>query len=551
VSMSEANETIEIIPVRRALLAVADKSGLPALARGLVERRIELVSTGNTAATLRDAGVTVTAISDVTGFPEMLDGRVKTLHPRIHGAILADKRKPDHLAELEEQGIEPFDLVVVNLYPFMETVLAGAGSDEVVEQIDVGGPAMVRAAAKNFDSVGVVVRPEEYGGVLDELDRHGGLTHATRMRLAREAFEHVAAYDAAIAVWFGEQELERIAQADHEIAPREAGQAPSEEPISSVSPEETPLPELLSIVVARLSELRYGENPHQRAALYGPEGAPGPLGGAEILQGKPMSFNNWLDAEAARATVALFDLPAAAIVKHHNPCGVAQRPSAVESYKRALASDRVSAFGGIVAFNVEVDEETARALSEVFTEVIVAPSFSQAALDVLAGKANLRVLRAPLPEPGGFDIRPIDGGALVQEVDSILETRGDMKVVTTTEPSSVQWEDLLFAWRVAARVKSNAIVLARDLATVAVGAGQMNRLTAVDVAVRQAGDRARGSCLASDAFFPFRDGVDRAAEAGVAAVIQPGGSVRDDEVVAAAEEHGMAMVLTGRRHFRH
>ncbi|MGH2572887.1 MAG: bifunctional phosphoribosylaminoimidazolecarboxamide formyltransferase/IMP cyclohydrolase [Actinomycetota bacterium] len=525
--MNDTSETIQILPVRRALLAVADKSGLPALAKSLVDLGIELVSTGNTAATLREAGVIVTGVSDITGFPEMLEGRVKTLHPRIHGAILADKRKPHHMAELEEQGIEPFDLVVVNLYPFMKTVLAGATADEVVEQIDVGGPAMVRAAAKNFESVAVVVRPDEYEGVLDELDRHGGFTYATRLRLAREAFEHVAAYDAAIAAWFADLEGDEGAELDRDI------------------------PEVLSIVVERRSELRYGENPHQRAALYASQGAPGPLGGAEVLQGKAMSFNNWLDAEAARATAALFDLPAAVIVKHHNPCGVAQRPTAAEAYRQALESDRVSAFGGIAAFNVEVDEEAATALSQVFSEVVVAPSFSQAALNVLAGKANLRVVRTPLPEPGGLDVRPIDGGALVQDMDTIVETRGDMKIVTTTEPSAAQWEDLLFAWKVAARVKSNAIVLARDLATVAVGAGQMNRLTAVDVAVRRAGDRARGTCLASDAFFPFRDGVDRAVEAGVAAIIQPGGSVRDEEVVAAAEERGIAMVFTGRRHFRH
>jgi phosphoribosylaminoimidazolecarboxamide formyltransferase/IMP cyclohydrolase len=528
--MSETNETIEILPVRRALLAVADKSGLPALARGLVDRGIELVSTGNTAATLREAGVIVTGVSDVTGFPEMLEGRVKTLHPRIHGAILADKRKPHHLAELEEQGIEPFDLVVVNLYPFMETVLAGAAADEVVEQIDVGGPAMVRAAAKNFESVAVVVRPMMYDGILREIEEKGGISRSTRRVLARQAFDQAADYDAAIADWMFRAER----AADEE------------------------LPGRIRLDLIRRGDLRYGENPHQRGALYVHREAhtgvlAEPMDESLLLQGKQMSFNNWLDAEAALAVVGLFarDRPAAAIVKHHNPCGVALGATLARAYAAALESDRVSAFGGIVAFNGDVEKETALAMKSVFTEVVVAPGYAAEALEIFSERPNLRVLMAPPPKSGGLEIRSIRGGALVQDMDSIVETRGDMKVVTTTEPSAAQWEDLLFAWKVAARVKSNAIVLARDLATVAVGAGQMNRLTAVDVAVRQAGDRARGACLASDAFFPFRDGVDRAAGAGVVAVIQPGGSVRDEEVVAAAEERGVAMVFTGRRHFRH
>jgi phosphoribosylaminoimidazolecarboxamide formyltransferase/IMP cyclohydrolase len=513
----------EVLRIRRALLAVADKSGLASLAGGLVDRGVELVSTGNTAAVLREAGLRVKAVSDVTGTPEMLEGRVKTLHPRIHGGILADKRKPDHLRQLEEQGIEPFDLVVVNLYPFRETVAAGKPWDEVVEQIDIGGPAMVRAAAKNFESVGVVVEPGDYPFLLTELRDHGGLTRPTRLRLAREAFAHVAGYDAAIAGWFGELD-----------------------PAGETGP-----PATLAVALVREAELRYGENPHQRASLYASVGLPGPLGGAEVLQGKEMSFNNWLDAEAARATVALFDGPAAVIVKHHNPCGAAQRATLAESYRRALEGDRTSAFGGIVAFNGAVDEDTAQAMTDVFTEVVVAPRFTEGAIRAFAERKNLRVLRAPLPGPAGLEVRPIDGGALVQDMDAIVEASGDMKVVTTKEPTSDQWEDLLFAWKIAARAKSNAIVLAADLATVGVGAGQMNRLTSVDIAVRHAGDRARGSCLASDAFFPFRDGVDRAGEAGVAAIIQPGGSVRDEEVMAAAEEHGIAMVFTGRRHFRH
>jgi phosphoribosylaminoimidazolecarboxamide formyltransferase/IMP cyclohydrolase len=524
-SVNEPPQRIEVLRIRRALLAVSDKAGLMSLGKALVGRGVELVSTGNSADVLRSAGLPVTTVADVTGSPEMLGGRVKTLHPRIHAGILADKRRAEHLRQLEEHAIEPFDLVVVNLYPFVETAWAGASPDEVIEQIDIGGPAMVRAAAKNFESVGVVVKPDDYQSVLDELEEHDGLTRPTRLTLARRAFAHVAAYDAAVAAWFAGRD----------------------------SDEEQRLPGLMNVVLARSSELRYGENPHQRGGLYAPEGTPGPLGGAEVLQGKDMSFNNWLDAEAARATVALFDGPAAVIVKHSNPCGAAQRPTLAEAYRLALEGDPISAFGGIVAFNGEVDDETAGAMAGVFTEVVVAPGFTAEALEALAGRKNLRVLRAPPPDRGGHrvEVRPIDGGALVQDMDAVVEAPGDMKVVTTTEPSAGQWQDLLFAWKVAAMARSNAIVLARGLATVGVGAGQMNRLTSVDIAARNAGDRALGSCLASDAFFPFRDGIDRAAEAGVAAIIQPGGSVRDEEVMAAAEEHGMTMVFTGRRHFRH
>jgi phosphoribosylaminoimidazolecarboxamide formyltransferase / IMP cyclohydrolase len=520
--------TDDVLVVRRALISVAEKSGLVEFGRALEQRGVALVSSGTTASALREAGVAVTPVSDVTGFPEMLEGRVKTLHPRIHGGILADKRKPDHLAQLEQQGIEPFDLVVVNLYPFREAVASGAAFDDVIEQIDIGGPALVRAAAKNFQSIGVVVSPAAYDELLRELDANGGLSRETRFRLASEAFEHTASYDRAIGGWFAHQRT---------------GEQAGEE-----------LPEHLVTRFDRVSSLRYGENPHQRGALYGAEGTDGPLGGAEVLQGKEMSFNNWLDAEAARAVAALFagdERPAAVIVKHHNPCGVALANTLAEAYERALEGDKVSAFGGIVAFNREVDEAAAEAMAPVFTEVVVAPGYTPQALAAFARKQNLRVLRAPLPAPGGLEIRPVDGGALVQDRDGIVETAGDMKVVTSTQPTPEQWEDLLFAWRVASRTKSNAIVLARDLATVGVGAGQMNRVNSVGLATRAAGDRAKGSSLASDAFFPFRDGVDAAGEAGVAAIIQPGGSVRDDESIAAAEEHGMAMVLTNRRHFRH
>ncbi|HYT30720.1 MAG TPA: bifunctional phosphoribosylaminoimidazolecarboxamide formyltransferase/IMP cyclohydrolase [Actinomycetota bacterium] len=518
--------------VRRALLAVADKSGLPALAARLGDLGVELVSTGNTAKAISDAGIPVTPVSDVTGFPEMLDGRVKTLHPRIHAGLLADRRKPDHMAQLEQHGIRPFDLVVVNLYPFREAVAAGASFDETIEQIDIGGPAMVRAAAKNFESVAVVVSPEAYDGVLEELSREGGLSRETRFRLAREAFAHTAEYDAAISAWL-DQRAAGGAEAEGEAWP----------------------PERLGVAMSLRESLRYGENPHQRAALYGAAGPPAPLGDARVLQGKEMSFNNWLDAEAARAVAGLFDFeadgPCAAIVKHHNPCGVALGATFAEAYTKALDGDRVSAFGGIVAFNGEVDAAAAGSMADVFTEVVIAPGYAEEALLAFGARQNLRVVRAALPGPPVLDIRLIDGGALLQDPDVISEAGDDMRVVTATRPTEEQWLDLLFAWKVAARVKSNGIVLVRDLATVGVGAGQMNRLWSVDIASRQAGEKAGGAVLASDAFFPFRDGLDRAAEAGVVAVIQPGGSVRDDEVVAAAEEHGMAMVYTGRRHFRH
>ncbi len=517
-----------VLPVKRALVSVADKSGLVDVGRLLAKHGITLVSSGTAASVLREAGVPVTPVSEVTGFPEMLDGRVKTLHPNVHAGILADKRNPEHLRQLERQRIEPFDLVIVNLYPFVQTVRSGASDAQVIEQIDIGGPAMVRAAAKNFGSVGVVVSPDDYGQVMGEIERLGGLSESTRLRLARKAFEHTMRYDAAIADWLAR--------------PGRSG-GPSEV--------ETELPQQVDLTFRRRETLRYGENPHQRGALYAASGGPGPLGGADVLQGKEMSFNNWLDAEAARAVVALFEEPAAAVVKHHNPCGAAQGPTLAEAYARALEGDPVSAYGGIVAFNGEVDEAAARAMADVFTEVVVAPGYTPDALTVFAEKRNLRVVRSPISQRGGIEVRPIDWGALVQDADTISETREDMKVVTVNQPTKRQWDDLLFAWKVAARVKSNAIVLASNRAVVAVGAGQMNRLTAVDIAARHAGERARECVLASDAYFPFRDGVDRAAEAGVGAIIQPGGSIRDGEVIASADEHGMAMVFTGRRHFRH
>jgi phosphoribosylaminoimidazolecarboxamide formyltransferase / IMP cyclohydrolase len=509
---------IESLPIRRALVSVSDKEGLGALAHGLVDRGVELVSTGSTAATIREAGHPVREVAEVTGFPEMMDGRVKTLHPAIHAGILADKSNPAHLEELRAGGIEPFDLVVVNLYPFERTAGGGADVAAVVEQIDIGGPTLVRAAAKNFGSVAVVVSPGRYGEVLAAVEG-SGIDLPFRRRLAAEAFGHVARYDAAIARWFWRMESD--------------------------------LPPEFAVGLGRVADLRYGENPHQAAALFRTALSSGVLGGATVLQGKEMSFNNWLDADAARGLAAVLDPPAAVIVKHNNPCGAAVAESAAGSYRAALASDPVSAFGGVVAFNVPVDGDAAAAMAEVFTEVVIAPTFTREARASFAGRGNLRVVEAPSGAAPRLDVRPIDGGALVQDADVVGETREEMKVASRREPTEREWRDLAFAWTVAARVKSNAIVLARDGATVGIGAGQMSRVDSVDIACRKAGDRTDGSVMASDAFFPFRDGIDRAAREGVQAVIQPGGSVRDEEVLAAADEHDMAMVLTGRRHFRH
>ena len=514
----------DVRPVRRALVAVFDKDGVVELARRLAGLGVEVVSSGGTAATLREAGIDVTPVEDVTGFPEMLEGRVKTLHPKIHAGILADRRKPEHEAQLAERGIEPFDLVIVNLYPFRETVASGASEDDVIEKIDIGGPAMVRAAAKNFASVGVVVSPRRYGEVLDALQTEGGLSLEARRMLAAEAFAHTAAYDAAVASWFG-------------------------------SGGETGFPSFVGLAFEKVIDLRYGENPHQRGALFAESAGPGVLGGAEVLiEGKEMSFNNWLDVDAAHTLAA--DLgplgPAAVIVKHNNPCGAAIERSLAGAYAAAFESDTVSAFGGIVAFGQEADESAARAMADVFTEVVVAPAFTDGALSAFGERKGLRVVRAPLPVRGGLDVRTMPGGALIQDRDAAPESGStDLEVVSARTPTDEEWRDLRFAWIVAMRVKSNAIVFARELATVGIGAGQMSRVDASFLAARKAGDRAKGSVMASDAFFPFPDAVEVAADAGVTAVIHPGGSIRDDEVLAVAEARGMSVVVTGRRHFRH
>ncbi|MGH2680891.1 MAG: bifunctional phosphoribosylaminoimidazolecarboxamide formyltransferase/IMP cyclohydrolase [Actinomycetota bacterium] len=515
--------------VRRALLAVYDKAGVVELARGLAELGVSLVSSGGTAATLRDAGLEVTPVEDVTGFPEMLDGRVKTLHPRIHGGLLADRRKPAHLEQLAEHGIEPFDLLVVNLYPFRETAASGAGSDEVIEKIDIGGPAMVRAAAKNFGSVGVVVDPSRYGTVLEELGERGGLSLATRRELAAAAFAHTASYDAAVAGWFATR-----------------GTAEG-------------MPGFLGLALEKVEDLRYGENPHQRGGLYretagrisGTGDGIGPLGGARVLQGKDMSFNNWLDAEAASSLAGFLAPDGCVIVKHNNPCGVAVAAQQDEAYRRAFECDSVSAFGGIVAFGAACTGPAAEAMRDVFTEVVIAPGYEPDALTAFDARQNLRVVEAPLPEPGGFDVRAIAGGALVQDRDVVTEGRTDFRVVSSREPTEDEWRDLLLAWTIAWRVKSNTIVLVREGATVGIGAGQMSRVDSSWIATRKAGDRAKGAVLASDAFFPFPDALEVAADAGATAVIHPGGSKGDEAVLRAAEAHGMAVVLTGRRHFRH
>lgn len=511
----------EIHPVRRALVSVSDKGGLVPFVKGLTESGISIVSSGGTARALADEGIAVTPVEEVTGFPEMLGGRVKTLHPAIHGGLLADRGNPEHVEQLAARGIEPFDLVVVNLYPFRETVESGADPETVVENIDIGGPAMVRAAAKNHASIGVVVRPERYDEVLSEIREKGGLTADTRLRLAGEAYQHTAAYDAAIATWF---------------AARAGGKD---------------LPPSVALTYEKEADLRYGENPHQRGALYKESEGRGALGGATVLQGKDMSFNNWLDVDAAYSLAADFDEGAVVIVKHNNPCGVAAADDMAAAYTRAFESDTVSAFGGTVAFNGQVSPDAAAAMAEVFTEVVVAPGFHEGARAAFAKRANLRVVQAPLRRAEGVDVRVLAGGALVQDRDSVDEAWDTMTVASTRKPTDEERRDLLFAWKVAARTKSNAIVFARGSATVGIGAGQMSRVDSSVLAVRKAGERAKGAVMASDAFFPFPDALEVAAEAGITAVIHPGGSVRDEEVLAAAESRDMAVVVTGRRHFRH
>jgi phosphoribosylaminoimidazolecarboxamide formyltransferase/IMP cyclohydrolase len=521
-----------LVPLRRALLSVSDKSGLADFARLLAARDVALISTGGTARALREAGLDVTDVSAVSGFPEILDGRVKTLVPQIHGGILGRHDDPHHLAQMAEHGIAPIDLVMVNLYPFEQTVAAHAAFETCVENIDIGGPALIRAAAKNHEWVTVITDPSQLTAVIEEITAHGGTTLATRRRLAAEAYARTAAYDAAISTWFSGQ--------------------------NGVA-----FPPRLAVSGALAQTLRYGENPHQQAAFYVTDRRPG-VATATQVQGKELSYNNINDTDAAYECVAEFDGPTIVIVKHANPCGVATADSLAAAWDLALRCDPVSAFGGIVAANRPLDEATAEKIAAIFTEVVIAPDASEAAKAVFARKKNLRLLLAHgLPDPSapGTTVRSVGGGLLAQTRDAGRVTRETLKVVTKRAPTETELADLVFAFRVAKHVKSNAIVYAKDGATVGIGAGQMSRVDSSRIAAWKAAEAAKaaglpetlakGSVVASDAFFPFADGLIAAAEAGATAVIQPGGSMRDAEVIAAADARGLAMVFTGIRHFRH
>ncbi|MEY2776967.1 MAG: purine biosynthesis protein PurH [Pseudomonadota bacterium] len=535
------------LPVRRALLSVSDKAGLIELAQALHALGIALVSTGGTCKSLQAAGLPVTPVEEVTQFPEMLDGRVKTLHPAVHGGLLARRDVPAHLEQLSAAGFSPIDLLVVNLYPFRETLSKpGVGYQEVIENIDIGGPAMLRAAAKNHDGVAVVVDPQDYESLVAELRTHSGqLGWPTRQRLAAKAFAHTAAYDGAIA---------NFLTALPELAPTDTATVEAPSPQSA-----SPLPEVFSLQVQKRQGMRYGENPHQSAAFYALANAPeGSLAGYEQVQGKELSFNNIADADAAWSCVRSFESGCCVIVKHANPCGVALGDTPLQAYQRAFSTDPTSAFGGILAFNQPLDEAAAKAISQQFAEVIIAPDFTEGARQVFAAKQNLRLLRLPLGAAdaafSGMDFKRVSGGLLLQTPDRNTLQASDLRCVTEVKPTAEQLQDLLFAWKVATWVKSNAIVFCSGGMTVGVGAGQMSRLDSARIAsikAEHAGLSLQGSVAASDAFFPFRDGLDVLAQAGAKAIVQPGGSVRDDEVIAAANEHGIAMVLTGMRHFRH
>jgi phosphoribosylaminoimidazolecarboxamide formyltransferase / IMP cyclohydrolase len=523
--------------ITRALISVSDKTGLIDFARGLVSHGAELVSTGGTAKAIKDAGLPVKDVSDLTGFPEMMDGRVKTLHPKVHGGLLAIRDNKEHAGAMAAHGIRPIDLLVVNLYPFEATVAKGAGYDDCIENIDIGGPAMIRAAAKNHADVAVVVEPEDYAALLGELTQHGGATTlALRKKLAAKAYARTATYDAAISNWFA-KELD------------------------------DPAPSFRAFGGKLAEALRYGENPHQSAAFYRSPDQRAGVATARQVQGKQLSYNNINDTDAAYECVAEFDpkrTAAVAIIKHANPCGVAEGGSIVEAYRKALVCDSTSAFGGIIALNRTLDAGAARAITEIFTEVIIAPDASDEAIRIVAAKKNLRLLLAgSLPDPRAFGltVKSVAGGLLVQSRDNATVDGMQLKTVTKRAPTAAELDDLRFAFRVAKHVKSNTIVYAKDRATVGIGAGQMSRIDAARIAARKAEDAAaelklaapltKGSVVASDAFFPFADGLLVAIEAGATAVIQPGGSVKDPDVIAAADAHNVAMVFTGTRHFRH
>ena len=509
--------------VKRALISVSDKAGVVELARGLSKLGVEIVSTGGTAKMLRGKGIPVKEVSEITKFPEILGGRVKTLHPAVHAGILAKRDEPSHMKTLAKEGIATIDLLVVNLYPFGQVASKkDVKLEEVIENIDIGGVALVRAAAKNHRHVGVVVDPKRYGEVLSEIKETGGLGEQTRKELAIEAFSLTSAYDAAIRR-FLEGELERAGA--------------------------SPLPSTFSLSYGKVRDVRYGENPHQRAALY-MEAEPWGIASARQLQGDALSFNNVMDLDAAWRLLLEFDEPAAAVVKHTNPCGVACGKNLLDAYRKANACDPVSAYGGVIAVNRKLDGATAKEIARAFTEAMIAPSYDSKALDALKVRKKLRVMELSTGPKSRLQFKSVSGGALVQEEDTLLLQK-DSKVVTKRKPSKKEMENLVFAWKVAKHVKSNAIVVAKEKQAIGIGSGQTSRVGAVEIAVRKAGARAAGAVLASDAFFPFPDSVQKAAEAGITAIIQPGGSIRDAESVKAANQRGIAMVFTGLRHFRH
>jgi phosphoribosylaminoimidazolecarboxamide formyltransferase/IMP cyclohydrolase len=521
--------------IQRALISVSDKNGVVEFSRALTELGIELVSTGGTAALLRDSRIPVKDISELTGFPEMMDGRVKTLHPKVHGGILALRDNPEHIDKMKEHGIAPIDLVVVNLYPFEAAVARGAAFEEIVENIDIGGPSMVRAAAKNHRYVGVVVDPGDYDAIIGELrENTSSLSDATRFRLFSKAFQYTSRYDGAIANYFS--------SLDEKKQPARWGQT-------------------VNFQVTKLQDMRYGENPHQSAAFYGTLGDTGPsIARAMQIQGKELSFNNILDADAALSTVLEFSDIATVAIKHNNPCGVAvSKTSLADSFRKAKACDPVSIFGGVIAFNRPVDDETARELKDIFLEIIIAPSFTPQARAVLSSAKrllNIRLLELDMSQrqAGGYDMRRVRGGVLMQDWDTGSVDVRACKVVTERKPTEAEYQALDFAWRVCRHVKSNTIVFASPDQVLGVGAGQMSRIDSTKIAVLRAATHGldlKGSAVASDAFYPFRDGLDEAANAGAKSVIQPGGSIKDDEVITAANQHGIAMLFTGMRHFRH
>lgn len=526
--------------IKRALISVSDKTGLVDFARELYNMGVEIISTGGTAAALQSAGIKVTPVSDVTGFPEILDGRVKTLHPKIHGGLLALRSNHEHMEQIKNLGIEPIDLVAINLYPFKETVQKpGVTFEEAIENIDIGGPSMLRSAAKNHRDVIVICDPQDYSAVVEFLKSKGDIDQNYRRKLALKVFEHTAHYDAVISDYL------------RKVGDKENGEAAAGEGIE--------FPENLTLAFEKVQDLRYGENPHQKAAFYREIGSvSGTLAGARQLHGKELSFNNINDADAALKAVMEFDMPAAVGVKHTNPCGVACGRDIHEAYLKAYSADPVSIFGGIVALNRPVDKAVAEELVKIFLEIIIAPGYDPDALEILKTKKNLRLLEIDMSnvsfssgKRAGWDMKRVSGGMLVQDADIMDFSENDLKIVTERAPSASEMKDLLFGWKVVKHVKSNAIVLAKDLATVGIGAGQVNRIWPTEQSIAHAGEKAKGSVLASDAFFPFPDVVEAAAAAGITAIIQPGGSLKDEDSIKAADKYGIAMVFTGVRHFRH